>query len=319
MARASVPNRVWAARKGLARATADMALPRVRSLEPDGKVFLITGGSSGIGEACARRFVRAGATVVLVARDAEKLRGTAEDIAAEFDAAERVSWWAGDVTDETRIRQIVELALERHGRIDVLINNAGRSIRRGAAHAVNRSHDYRRTMEANYLGAVVCTLAVLPGMIERRSGRIVNVSSISTQVYSPRYSAYVASKAALDAFGEVIAGEVATRGITVSSVKVPLTRTPMIEPSRKVQPAPTISPEQAAKLIDRAVRYGQPTVSTAAGRIGGRFALMFPRWARLARQVEYLALPESAAAVPRPEREMTDDDGPSEPAAGRSA
>ncbi|QKT06122.1 SDR family NAD(P)-dependent oxidoreductase [Gordonia sp. X0973] len=296
MSKSSVPQRIWSARKGLARAAATTVTAPMRSVDPAGKVIVITGGSSGIGAAAARRFVRQGATVALVARGEDQLRETAEAIAAEFEAADRVRWFAGDVTDEDRMRGIVDEILAAHGRIDVLVNNAGRSIRRGTANATDRSHDYRRTMEANYLGAVACTLAVLPGMIERRRGRIVNVSSISTQLFSPRYSAYVASKAALDAFGEVVSGEVATRGITVTSVKVPLTRTPMIEPSRKVQPAPAISPEQAAVLIERAVRHGRPTVSTTAGRIGGGLTAAFPGWSRVARQIEYLAMPESAAS-----------------------
>ncbi|HNP57139.1 MAG TPA: SDR family NAD(P)-dependent oxidoreductase [Gordonia sp. (in: high G+C Gram-positive bacteria)] len=302
MAKSSVPRRVWSARRGLGRAAVASATSRLRPMDPAGAVILITGGSSGIGAATARRFVRDGATVVLVARDEQRLTEAGEALVAEFDAVDRVAWWAGDVTDEDRIREIVAAAAERYGRIDVLINNAGRSIRRGATYAVERTHDYRRTIEANYLGAVTCTLAVLPGMIERRHGRIVNVSSISTQMYSPRYSAYVASKAALDAFGEVLAGEVATRGITVTSVKVPLTKTPMIEPSRRVQPGPALTPAQAAKLVARAVRYGQPTVSTPAGRVGRYMTETFPRWSRFTRQVEYLAFPESAAAVPRTDR-----------------
>ena len=118
-----------------------------------------------------------------------------------------MAWWASDVTGEDPdTRGSSQLPPKHTGLSTSLINNAGRSIRRGATYAVERTHDYRRTIEANYLGAVTCTLAVLPGMIERRHGRIVNVSSISTQMYSPRYSAYVASKAALDAFGEVLAG-----------------------------------------------------------------------------------------------------------------
>ncbi|GED96653.1 hypothetical protein nbrc107697_06920 [Gordonia crocea] len=297
-----MPRRLWAARKDLARAavTGVATSAHLASVDPAGKVIVITGGSSGIGAACARRFVRAGATVVLIARGEDQLKQTAADIAAEFDADDRVRWYAGDVTDEERMRAIVDEVLAADGRIDVLVNNAGRSIRRGAVNAVNRSHDYRRTIEANYLGAVTCTLAVLPGMVDRRHGRIVNVSSISTQVFSPRYSAYVASKAALDAFGEVLSGEIAGKGVTITSVKVPLTRTPMIEPSRKVQPAPTISPEQAASLIERAVRHGRPTVSTTAGRIGGSLTSVFPGWSRVARQIEYLAMPESAAAVAQP-------------------
>ncbi|WP_341267779.1 SDR family NAD(P)-dependent oxidoreductase [Gordonia malaquae] len=289
---------VWAARRGVgryARAAAGRAVG-LGVLDLNGRIVLITGASSGIGKAAAGRCARAGAIVVLVARSSDDLANAVEDIANEEDCRDRLLALPCDVTDEADVHRVVAEVEARFGRVDVLVNNAGRSIRRATENSVARQHDYRRTMEVNYFGAVACVLAVLPGMLERGEGRIVNVSSIGTQLRSPRFGAYLASKAALDMFGEVLAGEVASRGVTVSSVKMPLTRTPMIAPTGAYRSASTISADQAAVLVERAIVHGRPRVSTATGLLAGGTTAVLPAYTALLRQIEFLAIPESAAA-----------------------
>lgn len=158
-------------------------------------------------------------------------------------------------------------------------------------------HDYRRTMETNYFGAVACTLAVLPGMIERGGGRIVNVSSIATQARGARFGAYVASKCALDAFGDVLGGEVASRGVTVTSVKMPLTQTPMIAPTKAYRAVSRIGPVKAARMVLGAIEFGRPSVSTVAGRGAAASTALSPGLAVFWRQVDYLVMPESEASL----------------------
>lgn len=288
-------DRVWGARRELRRFAVHNVTStlRLRRLDLVGRVVVITGGSSGIGYATARRCLGAGARVVIVARRADDLAEAHEALSRSGEIHVRTC----DVTDEDAVRAMIGEVEETVGPIDVLVNNAGRSIRRSTVNSVERMHDYRRTMDVNYYGAVACTLAVLPKMIERRRGRIVNVSSIATQALGPRFGAYAASKAALDAFGEVLAGEVAGQGITVTSVKMPLTRTPMIEPTGAYRSTSTISPGQAASLVMRGIRYGRPRVSTLPGELAAAGVALTPGSAAFWRQVDYLAVPESSAAL----------------------
>ncbi|GAC58083.1 putative acyl-CoA reductase [Gordonia hirsuta DSM 44140 = NBRC 16056] len=288
-------DRVWEARRDLRRFARHNAAStlRLRKLDLVGRIVVITGGSSGIGYATARRCLGAGARVVIVARSAEDLAEARETLSRSGDVHVRTC----DVTDEAAVRAMIDEVEATIGPIDVLVNNAGRSIRRSTVNSVERMHDYHRTMDVNYYGAVACTLAVLPKMIERGRGRIVNVSSIATQALGPRFGAYAASKAALDAFGDVLAGEVAGRGITVTSVKMPLTRTPMIEPTGAYRSMSTISPGQAASLVMRGIRYGRPRVSTLPGEAAAAAVALTPGSAAFWRHVDYLAVPESSAAL----------------------
>lgn len=287
--------RVWGARRRLGRFVAGNAARslHLEKLDLAGRTVLITGGSSGIGFATAQRCLRDGARVVIVARSADDLERARVELSYLGPVHSRVC----DVTDEAGVRAMVDDVSTTVGPIDVLVNNAGRSIRRATINSVDRMHDYRRTMDVNYYGAVACTLAVLPIMVGRGGGRIVNVSSIATQTFGPRFGAYAASKAALDAFGEVLAGELAGSGVTVTSVKMPLTRTPMIEPTGAYRSISTISPEQAAVLVERAIRYGRPRVSTVAGEAAAAAGVLTPGASAFWRYVDYLMVPESSAAL----------------------
>jgi NAD(P)-dependent dehydrogenase (short-subunit alcohol dehydrogenase family) len=230
----------------------------------DGRVVMVTGASSGIGEALSLRLGRAGATVLLVARTPEKL----DEVRAEIEGlGGDAHIHPCDLTDSADVERMAAEALATHGRVDTLVNNAGRSIRRSIANSYDRLHDFERTIQLNYLGAVALILQVLPGMRERRSGQIVNVSTMGLQVNTPRFSAYLASKAALDAFSRSIASEIVDDGVAISTVLMPLVRTPMIEPTGFYRSMPSISADEAATMIAKAIVNRPKKQSTTAGRI----------------------------------------------------
>jgi NAD(P)-dependent dehydrogenase (short-subunit alcohol dehydrogenase family) len=228
-----------------------------------GKVVLVTGASSGIGRATALKIGAAGGTVLLVARRAEKLEAARREIERAGGAAHV---HACDLADEADIDRMVDEVLERHGQVDVLINNAGRSIRRSIGRSYDRMHDFRRTMELNYFGPVKLILRLLPGMRERGWGQVVNVSSLGVQTNTPRFSAYVASKSALDAFSRSVASEVVDDGVHFSTVYMPLVRTPMIAPTGHYKNFPAKTPDDAADMIAEAITGRQKRVSTQFGR-----------------------------------------------------
>ena len=197
--------------------------------------MLITGASSGIGRATALKVAAAGGVPLLVARNVEKL----EEVRAEIVAAGGTAYvYAADLSDMESIDRLVERVLADHRNVDMLVNNAGRSIRRSIALSYDRFHDFERTMQLNYFGAVKLIIGLLPHMRERGSGHIVNISSIGVQTNPPRFSAYVASKAALDAFTRVVASEVIGDGVTFTTIHMPLVRTPMIAPDEDVRRLP---------------------------------------------------------------------------------
>ena len=215
-----------------------------RALE--GRTVLVTGASSGIGEATARKLSAAGAITLLVARSADTLEALAAELGGHAHPC--------DLTDVAAVDALVATVLETHGAPHVLVNNAGHSIRRPVRRSVERPHDYERTMALNYFGPLRLILGFLPEMRERRRGQIVNVSSMGVQFGAPRFSAYVASKSALDSFTRVLAAEVERDGIRCSTVHMPLVRTPMIAPSRVYDRAPAMSAESAAELVCEAIR-----------------------------------------------------------------
>src|SRR2546421_430480 len=229
------------------------------------RTILITGASQGIGKAAALRVGEAGGTVLLVARTQEKLDQVRREIEALGGAAHVHPCNLSDVEDIDRMAREV---LEQHGAVDILVNNAGKSIRRSVSRAYERFHDYERTMQLNYFAAVKLILDLLPLMRERKSGHIINVSTIGLQTNTPRFSAYLASKAALDAFSRSIAPEIIGDGVHITTVYMPLVRTPMIAPTKIYDRFPTLRPEEAADMICDAIRKRPKRVATALGNLG---------------------------------------------------
>ncbi|WP_280267044.1 SDR family oxidoreductase [Nocardia wallacei] len=227
-----------------------------------GRIVLVTGASSGIGLATAHAVARRGATVLMVARNLDELEAAAADVRAESGAAQAYSC---DITDEKAVELLVKQVLADHGHVDYAVNNAGRSIRRSVLNSTDRMHDFERTMAVNYFGAVRLILALLPGMRERRFGHFVNISSIAVQTKLPRFAAYVASKSALDTFSEIAAVENADAGITFTSVRMPLVRTPMIAPTELYRSIPVHTPEQAAAIVVRALQERPARIDTPIG------------------------------------------------------
>jgi NAD(P)-dependent dehydrogenase (short-subunit alcohol dehydrogenase family) len=276
-----------------------------RTLDPDlfkdrslsaavrGKVVLITGASSGIGKATAVKAADAGATVLLVARSVEKLEETKREIEAAGGVAHIHRCDLADIED---VERMAEEVLAYHGRVDILVNNAGRSIRRSVGLSYDRFHDYERTIQLNYLGAVRLVLALLPSMRAHKSGHIINVSSIGTQTNPPRFSAYVASKAALDAFSRVIASEVIDDGVHLTTIHMPLVRTPMIAPTRMYDMFPAISPEEAAEMIAGAMVAQPKKVATRLGTFGELLYAVAPSVSDRILNQAYKLFPESQAA-----------------------
>jgi NAD(P)-dependent dehydrogenase (short-subunit alcohol dehydrogenase family) len=276
-----------------------------RNLDPDlfkdrslsgavrGKIVLITGASSGIGRATAVKVADAGATVLLVARSAEKLEETREEIVAAGGSAHIHRCDLSDIED---IERMAEEVLGYHGHVDILVNNAGRSIRRSVALSYDRFHDFERTIQLNYLGALRLILALLPTMRARKSGHIINISSIGTQTNPPRFSAYVASKAALDAFSRVIASEVVDDKVHLTTINMPLVRTPMIAPTRMYDMFPAITPEEAAEMIAKAMVNRPKKVATRLGNFGELLYAVAPKANDKILNTAYKLFPDSQAA-----------------------
>jgi short-subunit dehydrogenase len=230
-----------------------------------GKTVLITGASSGIGASAARQIGAAGGTILLVARTREKLQEVADEVA---EAGGKAYVHPADLSDIDDIDRMANEVLESHGHVDVLVNNAGKSIRRSVDRSYDRFHDYQRTMQLNYFAPVKLILDLLPTMRDRGSGHIINISSIGLQVNTPRFGAYVASKAALDAFSRSIGPEIIGDGVHVTTIYMPLVRTPMIAPTKAYDHIPTLSPEQAGDMIAEAIRKRPKRITTTLGSIG---------------------------------------------------
>ncbi|MBS0395354.1 MAG: SDR family oxidoreductase [Proteobacteria bacterium] len=271
----------------------DLTLDRSLGGAVRDKIVLITGGSSGIGRATALRVAEAGGTVLLVARDAARLEEVRELIATRGGA---VRCYPCDLTDAAACAALVERVLAEHGRVDVLINNAGRSIRRGIREALDRFHDYERLMQLNYFAGVRLTLALLPSMLARGSGHVINVSSIGVLASPPRFSAYVASKAALEAFTRCAAAEFADAGIAFTVINMPLVRTPMIAPTRIYEQMPTIAAEEAADLVAEAVIHRPQRLATRLGLFAQWMQLLAPKLSELVMSTAFRMFPESPPA-----------------------
>jgi NAD(P)-dependent dehydrogenase (short-subunit alcohol dehydrogenase family) len=258
-----------------------------------GKHVIITGASSGIGRASAVAVAERGATVFALARNAEALDGLITEIRA---AGGQAHAFTCDLTDSTSVDRTVKDILGRFGHVDYLVNNAGRSIRRSVVASTDRLHDYERVMAVNYFGAVRMVLALLPHWRERRFGHVVNVSSAGVQANGPKYSAYLPSKAALDAFADVVSTETLSDHITFTNIHMPLVKTPMIVPSRRLNPIPPISAEHAAAIVVRGLVEKPARIDTPVGTLADFGNYMTPKLSRRILHQLYLGYPDSAAA-----------------------
>ena len=258
-----------------------------------GKVVLVTGGSSGIGLAAAHKFAEAGAVTVICGRDQDKLDEAckeAKDKGYQFIA------YAADIADMVDADRFIQLLIANHGGVDFLINNAGRSIRRAIEGSYDRFHDFERTMQLNYFGCLRVTMGLLPGMVAKRKGHIVNISSIGVLTNAPRFSAYVASKAALDAWTRCASSEFADQGISFTTINMPLVRTPMIAPTQIYKNVPTLAPEEAADMIAQACIFKPVRIATRLGVTGQVLHAFVPRVAQIVMNTSFRMFPDSSAA-----------------------
>jgi short-subunit dehydrogenase len=254
------------------------------------RTVLITGASSGIGEATALKLGAAGGHVLLVARTRSKLEEVAEQIDMLGGSA---AVHPCDLTDVDDIDRMADEVLREHGQVDILVNNAGKSIRRSVDRSYDRFHDYQRTMQLNYFAPVKLILDLLPIMREQGFGHIVNISSIGLQVNTPRFAAYLASKAALDAFSRSIGPEVIGDGVYLTTVYMPLVKTPMIAPTKVYDRIPTMSPEKAAGMVTEAIRKRPKRTGTTLGNIGQLTYAIAPGAQDLVVNRAYHLFPES--------------------------
>ena len=262
------------------------------------KVVMITGATSGIGKATALKLARAGATVLVIARTPEKLSETLDEISKIGGKAKA---YQCDVSDMEECQRLVQEALADFGHVDVLVNNAGRSIRRSVINALDRFHDFERTMQLNYFGALKLIMELLPSMTERKAGHIINISSIGVLTNAPRFSAYVASKAALDAFSRCAASELAHQGVSFTTINMPLVRTPMIAPTKIYNHVPTISPSQAADMIADAIVRKPKRIATQLGIMGSVMHFLTPKITETVMNNGYKIFSDSAAAMGKDE------------------
>ncbi|MCV7123749.1 SDR family oxidoreductase [Mycobacterium lacus] len=258
-----------------------------------GRHVIITGASSGIGRASAIAVAERGATVFALARNGDALDKLVAEIRANGGQAYAFTC---DVTDSASVEHTVKDILGRFDHVDYLVNNAGRSIRRSVVNSTDRLHDYERVMAVNYFGAVRMVLALLPHWRERRFGHVVNVSSAGVQARNPKYSSYLPSKAALDAFADVVASETLSDHITFTNIHMPLVATPMIVPSRRLNPVPAISAERAAAMVVRGLVEKPARIDTPLGTLAEAGNYFAPRLSRRILHQLYLGYPDSAAA-----------------------
>ncbi|MEK8031614.1 SDR family oxidoreductase [Ideonella sp. DXS29W] len=261
-----------------------------------GKVVLVTGGSSGIGLAAAIKFAEAGAITIICARDEVKLKEAEAEIRGKAGKEAQVHIYSADIANEQSCNEMVTWITETFGGVDFLINNAGRSIRRAIENSYDRFHDFERTMQLNYFGCLRVTMGLLPGMVKKRKGHVVNISSIGVLTNAPRFSAYVASKAALDAWTRCASSEYSDMGVTFTTINMPLVRTPMIAPTKIYNNVPTLSPEEAADMIAQACVYKPVRIATRLGITGQLLHALVPRVAQIAMNTSFRMFPDSDAA-----------------------
>ena len=258
-----------------------------------GRIVLVTGASSGIGEAAARAVAERGGVVLLVARRQVELDRVVEEVRAAGGSAHG---YPCDLTDAAATDALVQRVLREHDHVDMVVNNAGRSIRRSLEFSYDRMHDFERTMAINFFGPVRLTLGLLPRMRERRFGHVVNIVTWGVQIKAPKFAAYIASKTALDSFSRIAGRETFFDNVTFTNLRLDLVRTDMIEATDAYAKAPAKSPERAALLVVRALEDRPLTISTAAGRVGEVLNLLAPRAMDAAMAVMNARMPDSPAA-----------------------
>jgi NAD(P)-dependent dehydrogenase (short-subunit alcohol dehydrogenase family) len=258
-----------------------------------GRTVVVTGASSGIGKATALKVAQAGGVPLLVARGREAL----DKAQAEIERLGGVAHvYTCDLSDMAGIDALTKQMVEDHGSIDVVINNAGRSIRRSLRLSYDRFHDFERTMQLNYFGAIRLVMGLTPAMAGR-GAHVVNISSIGVQTHPPRFSAYVASKAALDAWSRVVSSELLGDGITFTTIRMPLVRTPMIAPTKIYDAFPAISPAQAADLVMAAIKEEPHEINTTLGTLGSLGHSLTPKLVFRILHTAYQVFPDSPASA----------------------
>ncbi|ABC31684.1 short-chain alcohol dehydrogenase-like protein [Hahella chejuensis KCTC 2396] len=260
----------------------------------EGRVCVITGATSGIGLSAARKLAEAGAKVVIAARTLEKLQEVKKELE---ELGGEVYEYSVDLSDLEDCDRFVANVLKDLGHVDVLVNNAGRSIRRSIQHAFDRFHDFERTMQLNYFGSLRLIMGFAPSMLERRRGHIVNISSIGVLTNAPRFSAYVASKAALDAFSRCAAAEFSDKNVTFTTINMPLVRTPMISPTKIYDSVPTLTPEEAADLVAEAIIHRPKRIATRLGVFAQVLHSMAPKFSEIIMNTGFKMFPDSSAAT----------------------
>ncbi|QSX76032.1 SDR family oxidoreductase [Lysobacter arenosi] len=271
----------------------DLFVDRTLKGKVRNKVVVITGGSSGIGLATAQRVAEAGAITVIVARGEAELFKARDEMRA---TGGKVFAYTADLADMDDCDRLVKTVLEEHGKVDVLVNNAGRSIRRSIELSYDRFHDFERTMQLNYFGSLRLIMGLMPGMVQRRKGHIINISSIGVLANSPRFSAYVASKAALDAWSRCAQGELSGKGICFTTINMPLVKTPMIAPTKMYDSVPTLTPEEAADLVVKGIIERPSRIATRLGITASVLNALAPKAYEVIMSTAFELFPDSAAA-----------------------
>ena len=258
-----------------------------------GKVVLITGASAGIGKAAALKVAAAGGKTIIVARGEAELFATRDEINA---AGGNCHAYTCDLADMASCDALVAKVTEDHGGVDILVNNAGRSIRRSIELSYDRFHDFERTMQLNYFGSLRLIMGFLPKMTEKRRGHIINISSIGVLANSPRFSAYVASKAALDAFSRCAQGELSGKGISFTTINMPLVKTAMIAPTKMYESVPTLSPDEAGDLVVQAIIEKPSRIATRLGIFSSVLNAVAPKAYEIVMNTAFELFPDSAAS-----------------------
>jgi len=274
----------------------DLFIDRTLEGQVKDRLVLITGASAGIGKATAIRLAEAGARVVLTARTEEKLLGAKAEIE---DLGGKAYVYTCDASDMEDCDRVVQQVTSDLGHVDILINNAGRSIRRSVDLAYDRFHDFERTMQLNYFGALRMILRVLPGMTAQKRGHVINISSMGVLSNPPRFSAYIASKAALEAFSGCAASEFSDKNIHFTNINMPLVRTEMIAPTKIYQYAPALEVDEAIDLVVDAVINKPKRVATGMGKFLSAAEALFPKLVEIFNNATYRMFPDSGAAQGR--------------------